>query len=432
MTTTLHGHRRTDSPVDPLLLAEEPERLDPVPWMLPTDDDPSLRAHLARLGRHRAPARPALIAELEAARLTGRGGAGFPLALKLSAMPPRGGDIVINACDGDPLTGKDSALLTRAPHLVIDGALVLGGAQRAQRTVIALHRGSDQRALRGALAERSDADAIELLEVEARYIASESSAIRSALGGGPGLPTDPGVRGTDRQHRRPPMLLVNAETAAQTALVARVGGRALAAASRGDEPGSALVTVTGAVARPQVMEARDTDQVWRLLRRAGARPRPEDLVLTGGVTGTWVRAASLEGVAWGRASLAAAGAERGTGALCIVPAHTCVLAETLEILRFADRAAARQCGPCAFGLPALADDLTALLRGRDTAGALARIERRSRVLRGRGGCSHPTAAIGTLASALAVTDPAHLAAHAAGSACGGTAGHLRTWIGGAR
>lgn len=404
------------------------------PQMLSLDGDPSLAAHLRRLGPCPVLGRTRLESELEAARIDGRGGAGFPLVRKVRAMPRRGGIVVINACEGDPLTHKDAVLLARSPHLVIDGALVLAHALSARRIVIALHRGAATTALDAALVEREDARRVEILEVEARYVSSQSSAIRSALHGGPALPTDPSVRATDRRPGRPPVLVANAETAAQTAIAARIGGTALAAASRGDETGTSLVTVSGDVARPGVLEVRDTDRIGDVLAAAGtgAGLEPDRLVLTGGATGTWVRTADLAPLPWGRASLRSVGGERGTGALTVMPQGACVLAEILEILRFADRASARQCGPCAFGLPSLTGDLAALLDGTGGTDALSRLRRSSAMISGRGGCAHPTAAVATLASALALTSPDHLDRHLAGLPCGGSHGTLADLIGDAR
>lgn len=412
------------------------------PRMLPLDADPSLRAHLRRLGPCPVLGRTRLEAELEEAGIDGRGGAGFPLARKIQAMPRRGGIVVVNACEGDPLTHKDTVLVSRSPHLVIDGALVLGQALSARRIVIALHRGAATVALDAALAERDDARRVEILEVDARYVSSQSSAIRSALHGGPALPTDPSVRATDRRPGRPPMLVANAETATLTGLVARIGGQALAAASRGDETGTSLVTVSGDVARPGVLEVRDTDRIGDVLAAAGAGGsarttgaiglEPDRPVLTGGATGTWVCAVEVSPLPWGRASLRSVGAERGTGALAVMPEGTCVLAETLEILRFADRASARQCGPCAFGLPSLTADLASLLDGSGGAEALARLRRSSSQISGRGGCAHPTASVATLASALAICSADHLDRHLAGLTCGGSHGTLAALIGDAR
>ena len=66
---------------------------------------------------------------------------------------------------------------------------------------------------------------------------------------------------------------------------------------------------------------------------------------------------------------------------------------------------AAQCGPCVFGLRAIADATAAARSRRAERDDLARIERWSRQLAGRGACRHPDGAVGLLLSALRVFGP---------------------------
>ena len=102
----------------------------------------------------------------------------------------------------------------------------------------------------------------------------------------------------------------------------------------------------------------------------------------------------------------------------MLPPGGCLLTETVRILDFHAYAGARQCGPCMFGLPAIASDMTALAGGDH--GALARLRRRLPVINGRGGCGHPDGAVTLAASALgALTsqEPGHLTQHLETGAC---------------
>ena len=101
----------------------------------PVADHP---AHLARYGplpgSGRRAERSELIAAVERSGLRGRGGAGFPTGRKLRAVADggRGPVVVANGAEGEPASNKDSVLMQRAPHLVIDGAVAAAHAVGAE------------------------------------------------------------------------------------------------------------------------------------------------------------------------------------------------------------------------------------------------------------------------------------------------------------
>ena len=186
-----------------------------------------LREHLARHGRLEL-RRGELTAELDASGLSGRGGAGFPVARKLHAVAERRGRpvVVVNAAEGEPTSGKDKLLLRHLPHLVIDGAAALARELGARQAFIvhsetARHAGD---ALRAALDDRSrDACTIEAVALPSGFVRGQETAVVQYLNGGPALPRLQPPRPFQSGVGGRPTLVQNAETAAHIALIGRYG-----------------------------------------------------------------------------------------------------------------------------------------------------------------------------------------------------------------
>jgi len=178
-----------------------------------------------------------------------------------------------------------------------------------------------------------------------------------------------------------------------------------------------LVTVAGAVREPCVLEIAIGTPVGQVLDLAGGPAAPLQALLLGGYFGAWVDAAKAVGRPFSAAGLAGLGAEPGAGLIAALPAGACGLAETARVVRYLASESAGQCGPCRFGLPAVAGELERIAGGR-TAG-LGLLRKWLGQVDGRGGCAHPSGAVRLARSALR-TFSAELSQHAAGS-CGGTA-----------
>ena len=84
--------------------------------------------------------RDAIINEMKASGLRGRGGAGFPTGLKWSFMPKKADGrphyLVVNADESEPGTCKDRDILRHDPHLLIEGCLIAGFAMGAETAYI--------------------------------------------------------------------------------------------------------------------------------------------------------------------------------------------------------------------------------------------------------------------------------------------------------
>jgi len=389
------------------------------------------------LARHRstyrtpppASARPnrRLIELVGRAGLRGRGGAGFPTVRKLEAVA--GGRehrvVVANATEGEPASAKDRLLVTRMPHLVLDGALLAAHAVGAEEIVVCLERTGREaaRALHRALAERAGREAlvcsVRIALTPPRYVAGEETALVHWLNGGPAKPTVAPPRPFERGVDRRPTLVQNVETLAHLSQIAAFGADWFRRAGTAEEPGTTLFTVSGAT-RPMVLEAEIDARGRDVLAAAGALPAGRlQAVLVGGYFGTWMAAGDLEGSLLSRGALSHLGASPGAGVLVTLPASGCGLLETARILRWYAGESARQCGPCTFGLPALAEVTSALAAGRARSDDVARLQRWAGDVEGRGACRHPDGAVRLLRSALSVF-ASDVAAHMSGRPCAGS------------
>lgn len=366
-----------------------------------------LRVHpaLPAGGRHDA---RRLLAALAGAPLPGRGGAGFPAARKLAAAGARG-QLIANCSEGEPASRKDAALLGHAPHLVLDGAQLAARAIRAREVVVAVHAGPVSAVVARAVEERRGYDGVRtrLLEVPARYVAGEASALARAAGGGPALPAlhdQPlAVRGLDGRSQ----VVLNAETLAGLALYLGHGPAWYGQVGTVDEPGTLLLTVQG----DTVLEVPVGTSVGAALAAAGVDAAGLQAVLVGGYFGAWLAAPEVLDVPLSHAGLRQAGGSLGAGVVVALTAEQCGLRATAQVVRYLAAQSARQCGPCLNGLPALADALDALAAGRARPAVLDRLAALCGLVTGRGLCAHPDGTAALVHSALVVfaeNVPAHL------------------------
>jgi len=379
--------------------------------LLPRDsrEDISWSTHLERYG----PLPPlaghgeSLLSEVERSGLTGRGGAGFPTSVKLRAVASRGSAVVVaNGTEGEPASAKDAVLMAHNPHLVIDGVLAAAAAVGARKAIIALSRRASTSAaqLTRALAERpGPAQAIRIAGVPDRFVAGEESALVHWLNGGPAKPTFTPPRPFERGVDGRPTLVQNVETLANIGLIARFGADWFRSTGTRSEPGTALVTVRGAVARAGVLETGLGAPVRDLIDRCGGLAAPPQALLMGGYFGSWLPAPVALDVPLSTEGLRQHGASLGARTIVVLGRDACGIAESARITRYLAGESAGQCGPCVFGLPAVADALEIVASAGDgVSAALDRLPRLGAQIAGRGACHHPDGALELVSSALRV------------------------------
>jgi len=220
--------------------------------------------------------RTAVIDEVKAAHIRGRGGAGFDCGVKWSFMPQPADKphyLVVNADEGEPGTFKDRTIMEQNPHLLIEGCIIGCHAIGAHICYIyvrhELHQAKErlwsaieQARAKGILGKhpfgQSHAVDIYVHTGAGAYICGEETALLNSLEGKrgeprlkPPFPAQAGAFGC-------PTSVNNVETIAAVAIALRIGGDAFSRMSvlhAFNDGGVRLFGVSGHVKRPGIYEA---------------------------------------------------------------------------------------------------------------------------------------------------------------------------------
>jgi NADH:ubiquinone oxidoreductase subunit F (NADH-binding) len=354
----------------------------------------------------------AFLAEVDASGLVGRGGAAFPLAVKLRSVRDNGllfrgggGSVVIaNGEEGEPASIKDRWLLRNRPHLVLDGLRLAAAIVAADRAYVYVSDPESARSVETALNEL-DPDAlgdvgveVEVWTVAPGYIAGEETAAVRAINGGPVKPTDKPPRPYEEGVGERPTLVSNVETLANLPFLQRHGAAEFRAQGTTLSPGTFLATITGAGRPPVLYELPHGLPIHELLVLHGVSSDQVRGALMGGYFAGLLNRGVLE-TSLDHETMRGLGSGLGCGAISIIT-DDCPVAVAASVLAYFDRENAGQCGSCFNGTAAMAAVGGALRDGAATAEDVDRLRRWSVVLRGRGACATIDAACNVAASLL--------------------------------
>ena len=233
-----------------------------------------------------------MLGEIKAARLRGRGGAGFSTALKWEACrkaeghgPDAAHYVICNADEGEPGTFKDRVLLTACSSLVFEGMSIAGLVVGAKKGLLYL-RGEYRyllEPLEAALAQRRKAGLlgkhilgsdfefdIEIHLGAGAYICGEESALIESLEGKPGRPRIRPPFPVTNGYLDQPTTVNNVETLAASCLIAAHGGDWYAQHGTEKSTGSKILSVSGDCERPGIYEYPYGVSVRQVLNDCGA------------------------------------------------------------------------------------------------------------------------------------------------------------------
>jgi NADH:ubiquinone oxidoreductase subunit F (NADH-binding) len=335
----------------------------------------------------------ALLEQVDLSGLLGRGGAAFPFGTKLRTVRDAGRRgqetvVVANGEEGEPTSVKDRWLLRNRPHLVLDGlrlAIAMVGASRGYVYVSDEQSATTVTTALAALdpATFGGAD-ITVTAVEPGYVAGEESAAVRRINGGPAKPTDKPPRTFEEGVAGLPTMVSNVETLANLPYLHEHGSQAFRAIGTPMSPGTFLATITGG-GRPATL--------YEIPHGAAF----SDLLTVHGLTADTVRGALMGGYFAGllntdvldatldHETIRRLGSGLGCGAISILT-DDCPVAVAASVMSYFGRENAGQCGSCFNGTAAMAAVTSALRDGVATDDDVARLQRWSVVLRGRGAC----------------------------------------------
>ena len=315
----------------------------------------------------------AIIEEVKASGLRGRGGAGFPTGMKWSFMPKESKDgrpsfLVINADESEPGSCKDREIIRHDPHKLIEGALVAGFAMRARAAYIYI-RGEYIREAETLFAAVQEAYDAGLLGKNAAgsgydfdvfvhrgagaYICGEETAMIESLEGKKGqprlkppFPAGAGLYGC-------PTTVNNVESIAVVPTILRRGGAWFKGFGRENNHGTKLFQISGHVERPCVVEEEMGIPFRDLIEKhcGGIRGGWDNLlaVIPGGSSVPLVPAEQIMDAPMDFDGLKELGSGLGTAAVIVMDKSTDIVRAISRISYFYKHESCGQCTPCREG-----------------------------------------------------------------------------------
>jgi len=353
--------------------------------------------------------------EVKASGLRGRGGAGFPTGVKWSFFPSDTPGVKYLVCNGDemePGTYKDRLLLEADPHQLVEGMIIAAYAMQIpvgyvfiryayDRCRRNLERAVDEARAAGYLGKDILGSGFSFeLHVHGsagRYICGEETALLNALEGkrpNPRFkPPFPAVRGLFGR----PTTVNNVETLSNVSHIITGGAarfKGLALTEEG--AGTKLYGLSGHLMRTECFELPIGTPLREVIERWGGGMRPGrrfKACLPGGASTPYLREEHLD-VPLDYAPLEGLGSRLGTGAVTVFDETTCMVAVTLNLMRFFARESCGWCTPCRDGLPYVAWLLEKIETGRGSMDDIENLRGQLRNINGRSFCALAMGAMG--------------------------------------
>ena len=324
--------------------------------------------------------------EVKGSGLRGRGGAGFPTALKWTFMPKvndgRPHYLVINADESEPGTCKDREILRHDPHHLVEGSLLAARAMDAHVAIIYV-RGEfirERQRLEAAVQQAYDAKLIGKGNIHGwdfdiivhhgagAYICGEETALLESLEGKKGqprlkppFPAAMGVWGC-------PTTVNNVESIAVVPEILRRGGAWFAGIGRANNTGTKLMCVSGHVNQPATFEEALGVTFEEMIDKhcGGIRGGWDNLlaVIPGGSSVPCVRGENMRHAIMDFDGLKEVGSSLGTAAVIVMDRQTDIIKAIWRLSAFYKHESCGQCTPCREGTGWMMRVMARMVEGR--------------------------------------------------------------------
>ena len=315
------------------------------------------------LAKARGMDRQAVIEEISAAMLRGRGGAGFPMGRKLSLVQPpevagKPTYVVANADESEPGAFKDREIMRRVPHRFIEGCLIAAHAIGSQHVFIYI-RGeylAEFEVLRAALDEARAAGLLGGVTVvlhrgAGAYICGEETALLESLEGKRGQPRTkppfPAIAGLYAA----PTAVNNVESITTATCVLELGGAEYAKLGVENSTGTRVFSLSGDVVNPGNYELPHGITLRELVYDVGGGvPNGRELkaIIPGGSSTSVLTAADID-VKMDFTSLIEAGSSIGSAGVIVIDDRCCMVQLGIRVSQFYEHESCGKCTPCRVG-----------------------------------------------------------------------------------
>ncbi|MDE6597205.1 MAG: NADH-quinone oxidoreductase subunit NuoF [Clostridia bacterium] len=325
-----------------------------------------------------------VIAEIKAAGLRGRGGAGFPTGLKWQFTKDAAGDkkyVCCNADEGDPGAFMDRSVLEGDPHTVLEAMTIAGFAVGAQEGYIYV-RAEYPIAVERLNIAISQARKLGLLgnnilgsgfnfDIHVRlgagaFVCGEETALIASVEGKRGEPCPKPPFPAQSGIFRKPTLINNVETWASVAPIILKGSEWFSSIGTEKSKGTKVFAVGGKIKNVGLVEVPMGTTLKTIIYDIGGgipNDKKFKAAQTGGPSGGCIPAKYID-IAMDFDNLVAIGSMMGSGGLIVMDEDTCMVDIAKFYLEFTADESCGKCTPCRIGTKRLLETLTKITDGK--------------------------------------------------------------------